>query len=78
MKWSSADLLAALEAAGVPVGPVNRVDKVFGDPQVVARGMRLLVDGLPGLAAPIAYDGNRIAADRASPRLGEHPDADWH
>ena len=75
--WRSADLLAALEAAGVPVGPVNRIDQVFADPQVVARGMRLAVDGLPGLAAPITYDGTRIRADRASPRLGEHQDADW-
>ncbi|WP_288458314.1 CaiB/BaiF CoA-transferase family protein [uncultured Sphingomonas sp.] len=75
--WRSADLLAALEAAGVPVGPVNRIDQVFADPQVVARGMRLAVDGLPGLAAPITYDGMRIRADRASPRLGEHEDADW-
>jgi crotonobetainyl-CoA:carnitine CoA-transferase CaiB-like acyl-CoA transferase len=75
--WPSADLLAALEAAGVPVGPVNRIDQVFADPQVIARGMRLVVDGLPGLAAPITYDGTRIRADRASPRLGEHQDADW-
>ena len=75
--WSSAALLAALEAAGVPVGAVNRVDEVFADPQVVARGMRLVVDGLPGLAAPITYDGVRVQAERASPRLGEHPDADW-
>lgn len=77
VKWRSADLLAALEAAGVPAGPVNRLDEVFADPQVVARGMRLLVDGLPGLAAPITYDGARAQANRASPRLGEHADADW-
>lgn len=75
--WTSADLLAALEAAGVPVGPVNRIDQVFADPQVVARGMRLEVDGLPGLAAPITYDGVRVSAPRASPRLGEHADAEW-
>ena len=75
--WPSADLLAALEAAGVPVGPVNRIDQVFADPQVVTRGMRLMVDGLPGLAAPITYDGIRIRADHASPRLGEHQDAEW-
>jgi crotonobetainyl-CoA:carnitine CoA-transferase CaiB-like acyl-CoA transferase len=75
--WTSAALLAALEAAGVPVGPVNRIDEVFADPQVVARGMRLLVEGLPGLAAPIVYDGARAVAERASPRLNEHDGADW-
>ena len=35
------DWLAALEAAGVPCGPINRLDAVFADPQVVARGMRI-------------------------------------
>ena len=75
--WTSADLLAALEKAGVPVGPVNRVDQVFADRQVIARGMQISVDGLAGLAAPITIDGARVVADRASPRLGEHPDADW-
>jgi crotonobetainyl-CoA:carnitine CoA-transferase CaiB-like acyl-CoA transferase len=75
--WTSAALLAALEAAGVPVGPVNRIDEVFADPQVVARGMRLLVEGLPGLATPIIYDGKRVVAERASPRLGEHEGAEW-
>ncbi|MEH3037279.1 MAG: CaiB/BaiF CoA-transferase family protein [Sphingomonas adhaesiva] len=75
--WNSADLLAVLEASGVPVGPVNRIDQVFADPQVIARGMRLTVDGLPGLAAPITYDGVRVQAPAASPRLGEHQDADW-
>ncbi len=77
VKWESAQLLAALEEAGVPVGPVNRVDQVFADPQVIARGMRISVDGLAGLAAPITIDGRRVVADRASPRLGEHADANW-
>ncbi|MBW6521962.1 CoA transferase [Sphingomonas sp. RHCKR47] len=77
VKWESAQLLAALEEAGVPVGPVNRVDQVFADPQVIARGMQISVDGLAGLAAPITIDGHRVVADRASPRLGEHADADW-
>ena len=80
--WTSDALLAALEAAGVPVGPVNRIDAVFADPQVVARGMRLSLEDargetLPGLATPIVYDGVRVQADRSAPRLGEHPDADW-
>jgi crotonobetainyl-CoA:carnitine CoA-transferase CaiB-like acyl-CoA transferase len=75
--WTSADLLAALEKAGVPVGPVNRVDQVFADRQVIARGMQINVYGLAGLAAPITIDGARVVAERASPRLDEHPDADW-
>ncbi|MBX9732382.1 MAG: CoA transferase, partial [Sphingomonas sp.] len=35
--WRKADLYEALEVAGVPAGPINRVDDVFADPQVIAR-----------------------------------------
>ncbi|WP_204349417.1 CoA transferase, partial [Klebsiella pneumoniae] len=38
--FSKADLIEKLEAAGVPVGPINKVPEVFRDPQVIARGMR--------------------------------------
>jgi crotonobetainyl-CoA:carnitine CoA-transferase CaiB-like acyl-CoA transferase len=62
---------AALEAAGIPAGPVNPVDAVFADPQVVHRGLRLQGDP-PGLASPIVIDGKRQVADRRAPRLAEH------
>ncbi|MBN8810155.1 MULTISPECIES: CaiB/BaiF CoA-transferase family protein [Sphingomonas] len=67
-QWAKADLYEALEAEGVPAGPINSVDEVFADPQVVARGMKIARDGLPGIATPIMIDGERMAADRASPR----------
>jgi len=60
----------ALEAAGIPAGPINAVDEVFADPQVVHRGIRLDGDP-PGLASPIVIDGKRQVAERRSPRLGE-------
>lgn len=41
---AAADWLRALEAAGIPAGPVNRLDQVFGDPQVHARQMVLELD----------------------------------
>ncbi|HET9018454.1 MAG TPA: CaiB/BaiF CoA-transferase family protein [Acetobacteraceae bacterium] len=37
--WRSADLFAAMTAAGVPGGPVNRIDQILADPQIEARGM---------------------------------------
>jgi crotonobetainyl-CoA:carnitine CoA-transferase CaiB-like acyl-CoA transferase len=43
---------------------------VFADPQVVHRGLRLDLGGIPGLASPIVIDGKRQAAEKASPRLG--------
>ena len=65
--WAKADLYEALEAAGVPAGPINAVDEVFADPQVLARGMKIEREGLPGLASPIVIDGERMVSDRASP-----------
>jgi len=60
----------ALEAAGIPAGPINDVAQVFADPQVIARGLRIERDGIPGVASPIVIDGVRQVADAASPRLG--------
>lgn len=68
LEWAKADLYEALEQAGVPAGPINAVDEVFADPQVVARGMRIEREGLPGLASPIVIDGERMVSDRASPK----------
>ncbi|TGX53342.1 CoA transferase [Sphingomonas gei] len=65
---AKADLYEALEAAGVPAGPINAVDEVFADPQVIARGMQIERDGVPGLASPIVIDGERMVSDRASPK----------
>jgi crotonobetainyl-CoA:carnitine CoA-transferase CaiB-like acyl-CoA transferase len=75
--FARADLLAALELAGVPAGPINTVADVFADPQVVARGMRLDLpagDGgtIPSVRTPILMSATLPAYDRASPRLGQH------
>jgi crotonobetainyl-CoA:carnitine CoA-transferase CaiB-like acyl-CoA transferase len=75
------ELFAALEANGIPAGPVNRIDQVFADPQVVDRKMQLRVAGqdgeLPGLASPIVLNGVRMSTGRSSPGLGEHTGAGW-
>ena len=47
LDWAKVDLYEALEAQGVPAGPINRVDEVFADPHVgsfgvVAIGLQLL------------------------------------
>jgi crotonobetainyl-CoA:carnitine CoA-transferase CaiB-like acyl-CoA transferase len=78
-RMSSAELLAKLEAAGVPAGPINDLEQVFADPQVIHRRMRVdspsaaAKDGkIPGVRTPIMLDGVPMAADRAAPQLGEH------
>lgn len=69
-KRSLKEFAEALETAGIPAGPINSVDAVFADPQVVARGMQLGGE-IPGLASPIVIDGVRQVAERRSPNLGQ-------
>jgi len=72
--WSKFDLLAACEGAGVPAGPINDMAEVFADPQVLARGMRIAPEGLPGVRSPMRFSGAELALDRPAPRLGQHQD----
>ncbi len=68
---SKAALLKACEDVGVPAGPINRMDEVFADPQVKARGMALDLGGLPGVRSPFVIDGARCASALPAPVLGE-------
>jgi crotonobetainyl-CoA:carnitine CoA-transferase CaiB-like acyl-CoA transferase len=76
-----AELLAALEAAGVPAGPINNVGQVFADPQVIHRQMRLDLPDIaasggtvPGVRAPIRFSESTLKYDTPSPALGAHSD----
>src|SRR5215217_6211742 len=80
-RMSRADLLAKLEGVGVPAGPINTLEQVFAEPQVVHRKMRLdrpsaaaKSGAIPGVRTPIIIDGAPMAATSPSPRLGEHTD----
>ncbi|MFP1643644.1 CaiB/BaiF CoA transferase family protein [Pontitalea aquivivens] len=70
--FTRADLLAACETRGVPAGPINEMADVFADPQIVARGMQIAPDGVPGVRLPVTFSGADLALDRPSPKLGEH------
>ena len=79
VKFSRAELLQKLEAVGVPAGPINDLEQVFADPQVIHRRMKIepastAAKGgkIPGVRTPIMLDGEPTAAERPSPRLGEH------
>jgi len=79
MGWQRDDLLAQLEKAGVPAGPINSIADVFDDPQVRHRGMRLDLaseaaanGAIPGVRTPLMIDGQPAAHARPSPRVGEH------
>ena len=67
---TKADLLAACEAEGVPAGPINDMGEVFADPQIIARQMRVKVDGVPTVRLPITFSDADVAPRQASPVLG--------
>jgi CoA:oxalate CoA-transferase len=68
-----------LNKAGVPCGPVNSVDAVFKDPQILAQDMVMDVDH-PGygivrmLGFPIKLSDTPCRVRRPAPGLGEHSD----
>ncbi|MEO5493844.1 MAG: CaiB/BaiF CoA-transferase family protein [Sphingomonas sp.] len=65
------DLLARLEAVGVPVGPINTVEQALNDSQVQARGMVIKGERLDGLRTPIRFSDADLSLGRPAPRLGE-------
>jgi crotonobetainyl-CoA:carnitine CoA-transferase CaiB-like acyl-CoA transferase len=69
-------MLARLEAAKVPAGPINTIADVFADPQATARGIRIDLPAphakggrLATVRGPIVMDGRALVADRPSPEL---------
>jgi crotonobetainyl-CoA:carnitine CoA-transferase CaiB-like acyl-CoA transferase len=72
LRWKKVDLLQACEVHGVPAGPINDLSEVFADPQVIARKLRLDLDGVPGVRSPFSFSDAELALDRPAPKLGEH------
>ncbi len=69
-----------LEKRGVPCGPVNTLDKVFNDPQVVARGMvtemahGVSPDPVALIASPLRFSKTPVSYRHAPPMLGANTD----
>ncbi len=67
----------ALQAAGVPGGPINTLEGVFADPQVMARGMRVDMPRGEGpalalVANPIRLSESPVSYRAPPPQLGQH------
>jgi len=73
------DWCDALEGAGVPNGPINNLQQVFEEPQVVARGMKIELDHaaagkVPLIASPMKFSGTPLEFKSPPPVLGQHTD----
>ena len=71
------DWLGALESEHVPCGPINSIDQVFADPQVIHRGLQLDLNHpsagtAPGVASPIKMSASPPSCDTPPPTLGQH------
>jgi crotonobetainyl-CoA:carnitine CoA-transferase CaiB-like acyl-CoA transferase len=83
-QWQSDELLLALDAAGVPAGPINDLQQVFADPHVQARGMCVEVahplsdEAVKMVANPVKMSGTPIDAYAPPPMLGQHTDRVLH
>jgi crotonobetainyl-CoA:carnitine CoA-transferase CaiB-like acyl-CoA transferase len=69
--------IGALEAANVPCGPINTLERVYADPQVVARDVVETVTRSNGAqlrltANPLRMSATPPATRTAPPVLGEH------
>ncbi len=60
----------------IPAGPINRVDQVAGDPELIERGLFYAIakgeHAIPQVGLGIRFDDRDAGIDRAPPALGEH------
>lgn len=77
LRRTSIEWLSALEAAGIPCGPINTLDKVFATPQIEARDLLPEMDHpqigkLPLVGSPLKFSNTPVVYRRPPPGLGEH------
>jgi formyl-CoA transferase/CoA:oxalate CoA-transferase len=76
---TTSEWVARLDAAGVPVGPIQTVDEALADPQVRARGMIAELNHpeagrLNTIACPVRLNRTPASVRTPPPLLGEHSD----
>lgn len=69
--------LSQLEMSGIPAAPINTIDRVFDDPQVLSRGMKVNVPHptagpLPMVGSPLVIPTSPVDYRLPPPLLGEH------
>ena len=71
INFSSADLLIECENFGVPAGPINTLEDVFNDPQILHRGMKIDLNGVPSVKNAVIFSDMEMSYDSPSPNLGD-------
>lgn len=66
--------ISQLETAHVPCGPINTIDRVFADPQVQAREMKVELDHpiagkVPSVGSPLKFSSSPVEYRNAPPVL---------
>ena len=80
---TSDEWLIALDAAGVPAGPIYDIEAVYADPQVQAREMRVETDHpiagrVSGIGIPVKLSDTPGTVRRPAPTLGQHTNEALH
>jgi crotonobetainyl-CoA:carnitine CoA-transferase CaiB-like acyl-CoA transferase len=74
---TSAEWLTALDAQGVPAGPILSITEMLTHPQAVARDMVVAMEhprcgSIAGLGMPVKFHGSESPSYQAAPLLGQH------
>ena len=79
LKRPTREWVKLLDEAGVANGPINTIEKVFEEPQVQSRGMKIelphaVAGKVPLVASPMKFSGTPIKHEVPPPALGQHTD----
>jgi len=82
-RFTSSEVIATLEAAGVPCAQVRNTDQAVRDPRVVRRGETVKlahpkygeVDDVYGMGMPLKFSDAQVGFDQPPPGVGEHNEA---
>lgn len=79
VKRTTAQWVKLLDDAGVANGPINTIEEVFKEPQVIARGMKIelphaAAGKVPLVASPMRFSGTPLKHDMPPPTVGQHTD----
>ncbi len=79
LKRPTKEWVKLLDDAGVANGPINAIEKVFEEAQVLARGMKIelphaAAGKVPLVASPMKFSGTPIKHEIPPPVLGQHTD----